>query len=69
MAARGGSLVVEERFAKPRSFLVHWAGGPTSSASTDCGSSAELVVLATDLQLLSNAIGGPGVEQSTFIRF
>jgi hypothetical protein len=69
MAAHGGSLVVEERFTKPRSFLVHWAGGPTSGGSTDCGDSADLVVTGADLRLLSNAVGGPGVERSTFTRF
>jgi hypothetical protein len=69
MAAHGGSLVVEERFTKPHSFLVHWAGGPTSSGSTDCGTHADLVVAGTDLRLLSNAVGGPGVERSVFTRF
>jgi hypothetical protein len=69
MAAHGGSLVVEERFTKPRSFLVHWAGGSTSTGRSDCGSSADLVVSRADLQLLSNAVGGPGVERSTFTRF
>lgn len=69
MVSRGGSLVVEERFTKPRSFLVHWAGGPTSTGSTDCGSSADLLVPGTDLQLLSNAAGGPGVEGASFTLF
>ena len=69
MAAHGGSLVVEERFTGPRSFLVHWAGGSTSTGSTDCGASADLVVRGIDLQLLSNAVGGPGVEHSSFVRF
>jgi hypothetical protein len=69
MAARGGSLVVEGRFTRPRTFRVHWAGGPTSTGNTDCGASADLVVTGTDLQLLSNAVGGPGVEHSSFPRF
>lgn len=69
MAAHGGSLVVEERFTERRSFLVHWAGGSTSTGRADCGSSADLVVPGTDLQLLSNAAGGPGVERSIFTRF
>ena len=69
MAAHGGSLVVEERFTKPRSFLVHWAGGATSTGPADCGESADLVMPGTDLQLLSNAVGGPGVERSRFTRF
>jgi hypothetical protein len=62
MAGHGGSLVVEERFTTPRSFRVHWAGGSTSTGSTDCGGTADLMVSGTDLQLLSNAVGGPGVE-------
>jgi hypothetical protein len=69
MASHGGSLVVEERFAKPRSYRVHWAGGPTGAGAADCGESADLMVPGTDLQLLSNAVGGPGVERSSFIRF
>jgi hypothetical protein len=69
MASRGGSLVVEERITKPHSFLVHWAGGPTSTGGSDCGASADLVVPGTELQLLSNAVGGPGVEKTSLIRF
>ena len=69
MASRGGSLVVEERITKPHSFLVHWAGGPTSTGTTDCGTSADLVVSGSELQLLSNAVGGPGVEKTSLIRF
>jgi hypothetical protein len=61
MAAEGGSLVVEQRLQSPRSFQVHWAGKRTSTGSSDCGSSAELVVSNVDLQLLSNIVGGPGV--------
>ncbi|HEY7578327.1 MAG TPA: hypothetical protein VH855_12085 [Acetobacteraceae bacterium] len=69
MAAHGGSLVVEERFTNPRGFRVHWAGGPTSVGTADCGVSADLLVSGTDLQLLSNVVGGPGVEPSSFTRF
>jgi hypothetical protein len=69
MASRGGSLVVEERVTNPHSFLVHWAGGPTSTGTTDCGASADLLVPRTELQLLSNAVGGPGVEKTSLIRF
>jgi hypothetical protein len=66
MATGGGSLVVEERFHHPRTFRVHWAGVRTSDGTTDCGNSAELVLSGPDLQLLSNAVGGPGVEHSSF---
>ena len=69
MAAEGGSLVVEQSFDSPRSFQVHWAGARTSQGNSDCGSSAELMLPEGDLQLLSNAVGGPGVERSVFIRF
>ena len=66
MAAGGGSLVVEERFQPPRMFHAHWAGARTSEGTADCGSSAELVLSAPDLQLLYNAVGGAGVEPRTF---
>jgi hypothetical protein len=69
MASRGGSLVVEERVTKPHSFLVHWAGGPTSTGTADCGASADLVVPGPELQLLSNAVGGPGVQKTNLFRF
>jgi hypothetical protein len=62
MAAEGGSLVVERRLQSPRTFQVHWAGVRTSTGGSDCGGSAELIVSNTDLQLLSNFVGGPGVE-------
>jgi hypothetical protein len=62
MAAEGGSLVVEQRLQRPRTFMVHWAGIRTSMGSSDCGGSAELIVSNADLQLLSNIVGGPGVE-------
>jgi hypothetical protein len=65
MASGGGSLDVEERF-QPRMFHVHWAGSRTSEGSADCGSSAELVLPAADLQLLSNTVGGAGVEHRAF---
>jgi hypothetical protein len=66
MASGGGSLVVEERFQPPRMFHVHWAGARTGEGTADCGSSAELVLPALDLQLLYNAVGGAGVEHRTF---
>jgi hypothetical protein len=69
MASGGGSLVVEERLQSPRTFNVHWAGGHTSEGISDCGSSAELVVPGPDLQLLSNAVGGAGVEHKIFSGF
>lgn len=66
MAADGGSLVVEQRFDSSRIYHVHWAGGRTSDGATDCGRSADLVVNRAELQLLLNAVGGPGVEHDVF---
>ena len=69
MAAEGGSLVVEQRLQSPRTFQVHWAGMRTSKDGSDCGGSAELIVSNADLQLLSNVVGGPGVEPHTLSAF
>jgi hypothetical protein len=69
MAAEGGSLVVEQRLQSPRTFQVHWAGIRTSKDGSDCGGSAELIVSNADLQLLSNVVGGPGVEPHTLSAF
>jgi hypothetical protein len=66
MAKVGGSLVVEQRLDDARAYRVHWAGGATSDGVTNCGSEADLVLERTDLQLLSNAVGGPGVEHRMF---
>ncbi len=69
MASGGGSLVVEERLDHPRAFRVHWAGGHTTSGAGDCGTTADLTVSGPDLQLLTNAVGGAGVERKTFGNF
>ncbi len=69
MAAGGGSLVVEERFRHPLQYRVHWAGRHTSDGNADCGGSAELVITGEELQLLSNAVGGPGVEHQGLFNF
>jgi hypothetical protein len=66
MASDGGSLVVEERIQAPRAFQVHWAGSRTSDSGPDCGRDAQLVVSGADLQLLTNAVGGAGVEHEAF---
>jgi hypothetical protein len=67
MASGGGSLVVEQRLDHPgsRTYRVHWAGAHTSNVG-DCGGTADLVVSGPDLQLLTNAVGGPGVEHEGF---
>jgi hypothetical protein len=69
MAAEGGSLVVEQLQQNPRTSRVHWAGIRTSTGGFDCGGNAELVVSNADLQLLSNFVGGPGVEPHTLSDF
>jgi hypothetical protein len=68
MASGGGSLVVEQRLDHPgsRTFRVHWAGAHTGNGASDCGGAADLVVSGPDLQLLTNAVGGPGVEHEGF---
>jgi hypothetical protein len=65
MASAGGSLVVEQRSNDARTYRVHWAGRETSGTGTDCGGSADLLMSRADLQLLSNAVGGPGVDRRT----
>jgi len=65
----GGSLVVEERVPATQTYRVHWAGQRTSEGATDCGHSADLVVQREQLQLLSNFVGGPGVEHHVFSYF
>jgi hypothetical protein len=69
MASGGGSIVVEQRLHTRRMYRVHWAGRRTASGADDCGTGADLLVSRADLQLLSNAVGGPGVEQKVFGRF
>jgi hypothetical protein len=45
---------------------VHWAGTHTSEGADDCGSKADLTISGSDLQLLTNAVGGAGVEHRSF---
>jgi hypothetical protein len=66
MASEGGSLVVEGRLDNGRIYHVHWAGGRTSNGPTDCGRNTDLVMNREEVQLLSNAVGGPGVELGVF---
>jgi hypothetical protein len=66
MASAGGSLVVEQRSKDSRLYRVHWAGQQTNAGDTDCGAAADLLMSINDLQLLLNAVGGPGVERGIF---
>ncbi len=66
MASQGGSIVVEQWLPAPPTFQVHWAGGRTSDAGADCDSDTALLVAWSDLQLLTNVVGGAGVEHRAF---
>lgn len=69
MAVEGGSLVVEERTIAPLRYRVHWAGPRTAIGSSNCGVAGDLMVSRVDLQMLTNAVGGAGVEHRTFAGF
>jgi hypothetical protein len=57
----GGSLIVEARVpGNQPAYQVHWAGKQSSASQYNCGSSAELTVDATNLNLLAMAAGGWG---------
>jgi hypothetical protein len=66
MASDGGSLVVEQQSEDKGVYRAHWAGGHTDVGPADCGTAADLTLGRLDLQLLSNAVGGPGVERHLF---
>ena len=55
MAASNGSMVVERRLADGHTFLVHWAGGPTSDDAGNCGSAVDLTLGLSAIQTLVNA--------------
>jgi hypothetical protein len=55
MAMARGSAVVERRQNDGRTFLIHWAGGPTSDPRTDCGHTADLLLGLSAVQTLLNA--------------
>jgi len=59
----GGSLVIETQLGpEAKSFRVHWAGARTSADAGNCGSDADLIVDALDLNVLSFSAGGYGVN-------
>lgn len=59
MMAVGGSLVVEAYEPRRRTaYQVHWAGGPTASGRSDCGTEANLFVTQDDLSALRAAADG-----------
>jgi hypothetical protein len=59
----GGSLIVEQRAAgADRLYYAHWAGPRTSDAASDCGTEADLVLSALEIDMLANAAGGFGAN-------
>ncbi|HEY1931943.1 MAG TPA: hypothetical protein VGG99_08030 [Acetobacteraceae bacterium] len=65
----GGSLIVEARVpANPPAYRVHWAGNQSSTSQYNCGTSAELTVDGTNLDMLAMAAGGWGPTHQPLIR-
>jgi hypothetical protein len=58
----GGSLVIESQIAETAGmFRAHWAGEHTTADIDNCGSSADLILDASDLDRLAISAGGYGV--------
>jgi hypothetical protein len=58
----GGSLIIEQRdMDKQPVYRAHWAGQRSSAGADNCGSSADLVLDASSLDMLAMAAGGWGV--------
>lgn len=57
----GGSFIVESP-APADHFMVHWAGERTSAGGTNCGSSADIVLDARQLEVLGVAALASGGE-------
>jgi hypothetical protein len=58
MRQTGGSLVVESELAtEENGFRVHWAGERTTTGAGNCGTSADLIVNARELKILSLGAG------------
>ncbi len=55
MAVSHGSMVVERRLPDGRTFLAHWAGGPTSDDGGNCGSDVDLAIGLAAMQTLVSA--------------
>lgn len=59
MQSGGGSMVIEaRRMSSPPVYRVHWAGTHTSRGSTDCGTSADIVLSRSELMRLADVAGG-----------
>lgn len=62
MRQSGGSLIVEERRPGPApTFRVHWSGLRTAADAQNCGAAADLLLRASDLDILAMGAGGYGV--------
>jgi len=48
-------MVVERRLSDGRTFLAHWAGGPTSDDAGNCGSDVDLAIGLAAMQTLVSA--------------
>ncbi len=61
LAARAGSLIVEQTRQPDGLARAHWAGGPTAAGAADCGDDAELLLRPRAIEQLAMAAGGFGV--------
>lgn len=69
MHAGGGSVIIESR--QPMTgygIRVHWAGAHSANDSTDCGTSADLLLNQEDIEVIAMAAGGYGVPASKAAR-
>ena len=65
MHATGGSMVIEARVpGSDFAYRVHWAGTRTTNDGSNCGSSADLQMNLSDIEVLAMAAGGYGVPAS-----
>ena len=68
LRAAGGSLIVEAVAPGVRhGYRVHWAGAGPTSATSDCGTNAELRLSAATLGSLATAAGGFGVDHRSML--
>jgi hypothetical protein len=64
----GGSLITEERRPGRNPLLkVHWSGRRTSEDADNCGAAADLMLRASDLELLASSVGGFGVGPAQLV--
>lgn len=62
MRQSGGSLIVEEQRPGRNALLrVHWSGLRTTSDDRNCGADTDLVLRASDIQVLALGAGGYGL--------